>query len=109
MLTPRSAIGVHQLSESAMDLALSFGSAGLLRTVYFRASVPITEEVEIWLDAAEGPDYDTMIGSGVLSDQQDYVFAASGDIALCEGDQIRVTCTNANGIGQVNVKGVATV
>lgn len=96
--------------DASQDLSLApfshdfvFDYAALLATVYISADVPITEEVTITFISKTGTSYNTVIDSKVLSEESSYVFAASGDIAINEGDKLRVEVTDANGIGEVFV------
>lgn len=93
----------QNLANSAMSAELNFGEACKLLTVYFHASVPITEEVTVTFKSDDGSEFDTAIDKQVLRSGQDYVFAAAGDIAINEFDSILVEVTNANGTGTMYV------
>ncbi len=102
----RRQIASADLSESDLDREFDFGYACKLITVYIAFSVEVTEDVEIWFDSGDGPQYDTLIADVTLHGARSYVFAAPGDIALDEGDKIKVKVSNANleGIVSCTVK-----
>lgn len=97
----RSLYAEGDLSDGAIDAEFAFNRACKLVTVFLHADQDITEDVTISYDSVNGASYDTVIKARTLSSESDYVFAAQGDIALNEGDKIRVAVTNANLVGQV--------
>ncbi len=96
----------QNLATGALDAQFNFADAVELVSVYIHFSEAITETVKVTFKSADGSNYDTLIDSKVLNNQQDYVFAAQGCVAFDEGDIIKVTCTNGNttGIAYVSVK-----
>ncbi len=99
----RSLYGSADLSQAEFDQAFHFDQACKLVTVFIHCDQEITEDITISLDSEMGADYDTVIKARTLSGESDYVFAAQGDIALNEGDRIRVQVSNANLLGEVFV------
>ena len=99
----RSKEAQGDLADAEFDVAFDFVDAVELVTVYVQADVAITEDVEVWFDSAAGDAFDTLIDSRTLTTNKSYVFAANGEIALNEGDKIRVKVTNANEEGVVSV------
>lgn len=93
--------GSQDLSLGEMSQDFEFNAAVKLVTVYIKSSLPITEEVTISFISSSGNNYNTVIDSKVMQLESSYVFAAAGDIALTEGDKIRVEVTNANLSGVV--------
>lgn len=102
-MTIRSQYGSQDLSAGEFNKDFNFGRSCKLVTVYVHASVPISEEVSIFYKSEKGSSFDTLIEEKVLSDNQDYVFAAEGSIAIDEKENINVTITNANTVGIVYV------
>lgn len=103
MLIVRSLKTTHNLADDEFSHDFDFGYACKLTTVYLHSSLPITEDVEVWFISADGENYHTLIDSSEMVSDSDYVFSANGDIAINEGDKIRVKCTNANGVGFLGV------
>lgn len=91
------------LSTGDIDVSFDFPLSCKLLTVYVHSDVKITEEIDILFSSAEGSEYDTLIETRVLQNQKDYVFGASGAIAINENDRIRIKVTNANKTGIVGV------
>jgi len=99
-LTKRAA---QDLALGALSAEFDFDESCRLATVYMHASVSISEEVTVTMVSASGSTFDTVIDAKTLRSEQDYVYAAVGDVALNQGDKIKVAVTNANTTGKVYV------
>lgn len=86
-----------------MSADLLFGEACKLVTVYVHFTAPVTEDITISFISAEDSLHNTVISKETITAASDYVFAASGDLALNEKDIIRVAVTNATGVGTAYV------
>lgn len=93
----------YSLTEGELDIDFEFPQACSLLTVYIKASAPIREEVSINFRSALGANYDTLIERRKLQDEQNYVYAAVGTMAINEEDKVNVNVTNANALGVVRV------
>jgi hypothetical protein len=91
------------LAQGDIDVLFDFGSACELVTVYIHFDTPVTEEVKISYKSAAGAAFDTLIDAKTLQGAQDYVYAAAGEVAFNEGDQVRVQITNANTVGVAGI------
>lgn len=65
------------------------------------ASVNITETVTVTFDSVSGANYDTTLNSGNLAGQANFMFHPDSEIIGLAGDEITITCTNANATGTV--------
>lgn len=99
----RSLTAEQDLTANPLDVSFEFSRAGRLASVYVKCSANTTETITVGYDSREGSDYDTCIVSETWESQQNYVYAASGEVAFNEGDKVRVQCTNANTTGTVRV------
>lgn len=96
----------QNLASGALDHSFDFSNfnrAFKLVSVYFHASVDITEDFSVSYDSNDGSTYDTLIDQINLQSESDYVYAAQGEVAFNINDKVRVQCTNANTIGVVYV------
>lgn len=91
------------LSVEELDVEFSFDHSCRLVTVYVHSNIDLTEEIQIVFKSGYGAEYNTVIADRVLDTESDYVYTASGIVALNERDILNVTCTNANGVGSVYV------
>ena len=98
-----SRIASQDLSSAALDVDLTFENSGRLLTVYVTSSVALTEEITITFKSKDGSNYNTVLADRILDTESDYVYTASGMVALNISDSINVSCTNANGVGTVYV------
>lgn len=102
----RSKEASADLAGGDVDAQFDFVDACELVTVYIHFDVPVTEEVKISFKSAIGDAFDTLIDAKTLQNAQDYVYAASGEVAFNAGDKIRVQISNANleGVAGITVK-----
>ncbi len=69
--------------------------------VLLHASTNITETVTVTFNSITGSNYDTTLGSASLSAKDNFQFHPDSEIVGLAGDEITVTCTNANATGTV--------
>ena len=89
----------QDLSAGALSYTTSFGRRFKLEQIIFRASVAITETITVTLDSKNGASYDTILRVKSLSAEQNYVFVPEGQNNFYAGDEIKIQCTNAGGVG----------
>jgi len=93
----------QDLSSAALSYITSYARNFRLEQIIIRASVAITETIKVTLDAKAGANYDTVLDSYDMVAEQYYVFRPQGNANFNSGDEIKVTCTNANLTGTVYV------
>lgn len=89
----------QDLSEGALSYTTSFGRKFKLEQIYFEASQPITENLTVVAVMADGTEI--TLKSISLVAQSEYVYKPEGEANFQAGDEIKVTCTNANEIGTI--------
>lgn len=99
----RSKENSGDLADGAIDMEFDFVDACELVTVYIHFDQAVTEDVSISFKSAVGAAFDTLIDAKTLQGAQDYVYAASGEVAFNEGDKVRVQITNANEVGVAGI------
>lgn len=78
-----------------------------LLQVLLKASVNITETVQVLHVDGTDANYTILLDSTSLTAAQNYAFRPTGRCAFKRGDKIKVTCTNANLTGTVYAKIIA--
>lgn len=91
------------LASAVLDYTTTIDQAFKLEEIYFRASQAITETITITLDSKNGSNYDVILRRKTLSGEQHYVYRPDGEMNFRKGDEIRIQCTNANGVGTIFV------
>ncbi len=89
----------QDLAISELDYSFTVGRKRKLEMVTFKFSQAVSETVTITLDSAHGVNYDVALAEVVLVAETSFVFRPQGECNLQSGDQLRLQCTNANGIG----------
>ena len=91
------------LTAAALSYTTTFASNWQLSEVHLKASTNITETVTCTFASRTGSSYNVTLDTSNLSSSQNYVFRPSGNCVFMDGDELRVTCTAANGTGTVYV------
>ena len=91
----------QDLSSDALSYTTSIARQFKLEEVTLHASQAISETVTITRDSASGANYDTVLAKRTLLSESDFVFRPSGECNFLSGDNLKVQCTNANGVGSV--------
>jgi hypothetical protein len=95
------------LSAGALSYTTSFASNMQLMQVLFHFSGSTTETVTCTLVSRDDDNYSTVLDSSDLAAKTSYVFRPSGGCILMDGDELKVTCTNANLVNTVYVTIIA--
>jgi len=95
-ITASQALGTAALSKTTA-IARQFK----LEEVTLHASQAISETVIITRDSANGVNYDAVLARRTMVAETDFVFRPQGECNFLAGDELKVTCTNANGVGTV--------
>ena len=91
----------QDLSAAALNYTTTLDKAFKLEQIQFRFSQAVTETITITLDSAKGASYDIVLRVKDLVAEQNYVFRPEGEDNYQKGDQIKIQCTNANGVGTI--------
>lgn len=91
----------QDLSEDALSYTTSIGRARRITRIVFHASQAITETITITLDSGAGVNYDTVLKKIPFVAEADAVYEPPGGIDLQSGDELKIECTNANGVGTI--------
>lgn len=96
----------QDLSSGSLSFTTSFGRRFKLEQVLVKFSQAVTETITITLDSKNGTTYDTVLRARSLSSETNFDFTPEGQKNFQEGDEIKITITNANlvGIAYVTVK-----
>ena len=93
----------QDLSLGALSYTTNYGKRFKLEEVIFHFSQAVSETVTITLISKNGTNYNTVLQKVTLVSETDLVWRPQGEANYQTGDQIKVQCTNANGIGSVYV------
>lgn len=91
----------QDLSSEALSYTTSINRDFKLEEICIKFSIAITEIITITRNSKQGTNYDIVIDKKVLSGDTYYVFKPQGECNFIAGDEVKVECTNANGIGVV--------
>lgn len=87
----------QDLSTGALSYTTSIDSRRFkLEEVTIHFSTAITETVKVYRDSLTGANYDPLLASRAMLSETDFVFRPTGECNFYNGDQVKVTCTNAN-------------
>ena len=86
----------QDLSLGAMSFTTTIERRFKLEQIIFHSDVPITETINISLDSGNGASYDTLMRAKSLSNESNFTFVPEGQNNFYAGDEIKITCTNAN-------------
>lgn len=89
----------QDLSLGALSYTTSIGRNFKLEEVSIHFSQGVSETVKVFRDSRNGVNYDSEIGRRTLISEPDFVFRPQGELNCLAGDEIKVTCTNAGGVG----------
>lgn len=91
----------QDLSSAPLSYTTTVGRKFKLEEIIFRASQAITETITITRVSAQGSAYNTVLRTMELTAERDYVYRPTGEANFLEDDEIKVECTNANGVGTI--------
>ncbi|MCK4245085.1 MAG: hypothetical protein KAX20_05615 [Candidatus Omnitrophica bacterium] len=98
-------IGAADLSSGELSLKTSGDSAFRLAEIFVKASQAITEGIAVVFDSKNGSDWDTVIYSGDLTDDDHFRFPDDkvqiNRLLFESGDQVEVKCSDTGGAGIV--------
>ena len=93
----------QDLSAGSLSYTTSISRKFKLEEVVLHSSVAITETFTVTRDSASGASYDHVLAKRSMLSETDYIFRPSGECNFQAGDEVKVTCTNANLTGVVYV------
>ena len=89
----------QNLALAALSYTTSIGRKFKLEEVILHFSVAITETITITRDSKAGVNYDHVLARRQMIAESDFVFRPTGECNFLDGDEVKVQCTNANGVG----------
>lgn len=89
----------QDLSQGALSYTTPWVRKFKLDQVLIGFSQAVSETVSVILVSNIGTNYNRVLQSVTLVAETDFVFRPQGEANFNPGDQIRVTCTNANLVG----------
>jgi len=92
----------QDLSAAPLSFTTSIARKFKLEKIIFHFSQAITETITITHDSKQGVNYDNVLRVKSLVAETDFVFIPElegGD--YLDGDEIKIECTDANGLGIV--------
>ncbi len=97
----RTEVSQYLSLGSLSKTTASSGARWKLMQVLFHSSVAISETVTIVFASGTSANYNTILYTGVLSAQSNSQYQPDSEIIGLSGDEITVTCTNANLTGTI--------
>ena len=93
----------QDLSAAALSFTTSFPNKPFrVLWISLKATQAISETVTITIDSKTGATYDFQGNTVDLVSERSFFYKPHGDLELLAGDQIKVECTDANGVGSVS-------
>lgn len=97
----------QNLASGALSFTTSFKCNFKLCQILLKASQNISETITVQFKSKDGTNYDVVLDSTSLSNAQNYVFRPTGQCIFMDGDEVKITCTNAGNSGIVYVTVIA--
>ena len=94
----------QDLSLEPLDYTTAINRRFKLESISIQFNVAVTETITITRDSGRGAAYDVVLASADMVANQSYVFRPQGEENQFNGDEIRIQCTNANGVGVASVE-----
>lgn len=94
-LTSSQVLSLAELSYTSSSSGRKFK----LEEVVIHFSVAVTETITVTRDSVNGVAYDHVLAKRSLVAEQDFIFRPQGECNFQAGDEVKVTCTNANVTG----------
>ena len=93
----------QDLSVAALSYTTDFNNRKVkVKSISFRASTAITEDITITRVSNIGANYDIVLRQKSFVSEQDYLFVPEeGQSVFNAGDNVKIECTDANGVGIV--------
>ncbi len=91
----------QDLSSGELDYTTSISHARKLNEIHFIASQAITETITISIDSKNGANYDIDERKKNFVSERYWVYRPEGEKNLQKDDEIKLHCTNANGVGTI--------
>jgi hypothetical protein len=93
----------QDLSAGALSYTTSINRRFKLQEIVLHFSVAVTQTITITRDSVNGANYDHVLANRSLSNEQDFIYRPQGEEDFQIGDEIKVQCTAAAGVGIVYV------
>lgn len=93
----------QNLASVALNYTTDYARKFKLQQILVHFSQAVSETITITLDSINGANYDTVLQAVTLVSETDFVYRPQGNADFQAGDNIKIQCTNANGVGIVYV------
>ena len=95
----------QNLTLSPLTYSTNMASNFKVKGLMIHCSQPITETIKLYYDDNNGNGYDTLLRQFNFNNNQDSAFYPEGDLYVFGsiGDKIKITCTNNNLVGTINI------
>jgi len=88
---------LQNLASAPLSYTTTYKKGFTNLEVFIKFSVAVTETITITLDSKNGANYDTVLKTKSLYDENSFIYETSKH--FFKGDQIKIQCTNANKTG----------
>lgn len=92
----------QNLASAPLSVSQDYVEDGTINAIYFSATVTIIETITITRVSRHGAQYNCLLKTVNLNNEQYYVYHPESNIVIKKGDSIKVQCTNANILGTMN-------
>lgn len=92
-------ISSQNLALAPLSFTATFGKRYKLDEVLISFSQAVTETVTITLVSGNGVNYNISLQTVILNAETSFIFRPQGEANYQAADQIKVQCTNVNGVG----------
>lgn len=94
----------QDLSAAALSYTTTQTRAFKLEEITIKADQNITETITITRDSAGGASYDAVLATRSMVAESSFVFRPQGECNFRAGENVKVQCTQANGVGILYVE-----
>ena len=88
----------QDLSAATLNYTTTLTRQFRLDEILIHFNAATTETITITKDSAKGANYDTVLRKRAIAAETDFVFRPEQPIDFQAGDNVKVQCTNANGV-----------
>lgn len=88
----------QDLSSAPLSYTTTYQKGFKLNQILIKFSGTVIETVTITLVSKKGTAYDTVLRSTSLVSESSFVYKPEGNPNFAAGDNIKIQCTNANGV-----------
>ena len=94
----------QDLSAGALNYTTTIARNFKLEEVTIHFSQAVSETITITRDSKSGANYDTVLVKRTMLAETDFVWRPQGEQNYLAGDEVKIQCTNSNGVGTAYVE-----